>query len=57
MGDIAIVARQEADGLALKKDGAPTVLYPMRDAVNYTVNALAQIIRPAAESSEPAKMS
>jgi len=51
MGDIAIVARQEADGLALKKDGAPTVLYPMRDAVNYTVNALAQIIRPAAESS------
>ncbi len=45
-GDIAVVAREEIDGLALKKIGVPTVLYPMRDAVDYTVNALAEIIRP-----------
>jgi Kef-type K+ transport system membrane component KefB len=45
-GDVAVVAREEVDGLALKKIGVPTVLYPMRDAVDYTVNALAEIIRP-----------
>jgi len=45
-GDVAVVAREELDGLALKKIGVPTVLYPMRDAVDYTVNALAEIIRP-----------
>jgi len=45
-GDIAVVAREEVDGMALKKIGVPTVLYPMRDAVDYTVNALAEIIRP-----------
>jgi hypothetical protein len=41
-----VVAREELDGVALKKLGVPTVLYPMRDAVDYTVNALAEIIRP-----------
>jgi len=45
-GDIAVVAREEVDGLALKKIGVPTVLYPMKDAVDYTVTALAEIIRP-----------
>jgi len=45
-GDIAVVAREESDGLALKRIGVPTVLYPMRDAVDYTVNALTEIIRP-----------
>jgi hypothetical protein len=45
-GDVAVVAREEFDGVALKKLGVPTVLYPMRDAVDYTVNALAEIIRP-----------
>jgi hypothetical protein len=45
-GDVAVVAREELDGVALKKLGVPTVLYPMRDAVDYTVNALAEIIRP-----------
>jgi Kef-type K+ transport system membrane component KefB len=45
-GDVAVVAREEVDGVALKKLGVPTVLYPMRDAVDYTVNALAEIIRP-----------
>lgn len=46
-GEIAVVAREEADGISLKKAGVPTVLYPMRDAVDYTVNALTEIINPA----------
>jgi Kef-type K+ transport system membrane component KefB len=49
-GEIAVVAREESDGIALKKAGVPTVLYPMRDAVDYTVSALAEIIHPAGEA-------
>jgi Kef-type K+ transport system membrane component KefB len=45
-GEIAVVARNEVDGVALKEMGAPTVLYPMRDAVNYAVESLTAIIHP-----------
>ncbi|MBA3032996.1 MAG: cation:proton antiporter [Gammaproteobacteria bacterium] len=45
-GDVAIVAREEKDGAILKQAGAPTVLYPMRDAVDYTVEHLTALIRP-----------
>ncbi|MDO9025281.1 cation:proton antiporter family protein [Zwartia sp.] len=51
-GDVAVVAREEMDGIALKKIGVPTVLYPMRDAVDYAANALAEIIRPNASPKE-----
>ena len=44
--DVAIVARDEEEGLALKRAGAPTVIYPMRNAVDYTVEALTAIIHP-----------
>jgi Kef-type K+ transport system membrane component KefB len=44
--DVAIVARDENDGLALKQAGAPVVLYPIRNAVDHTVGILADIIRP-----------
>jgi Trk K+ transport system NAD-binding subunit len=44
--EVAIVAREEKDGLALKRAGAPTVIYPMRNAVDYTVEALTAIIQP-----------
>jgi Kef-type K+ transport system membrane component KefB len=44
-GEVAIVAREEFDGTALKRMGAPTVLYPMRNAVDYAVEALTAIIR------------
>ena len=44
--DVAIVAREEEDGLALKRAGAPTVIYPTRNAVDYTVDALTAIIGP-----------
>jgi Kef-type K+ transport system membrane component KefB len=44
--EVAIVAREEKDGLALKRAGAPTVIYPMRNAVDYTVEALTALIRP-----------
>ncbi|PKO89728.1 MAG: sodium:proton exchanger [Betaproteobacteria bacterium HGW-Betaproteobacteria-12] len=45
-GEVAFVARDDADGLALKQAGAPTVLYPMRDAVDYTVEHFVALIRP-----------
>jgi len=43
---VAVVAREEFDGAALKRLGAPTILYPMRNAVDYAVEALSSIIRP-----------
>lgn len=45
-GDMAIVARGEAQGVALKRAGAPTVLYPFRGAVDFTVEHLSGLIRP-----------
>jgi len=50
-GEVAIVARDEAQGAALKRLGAPTVLYPFRDAVDFTVEHLASLIRPEKEAS------
>ncbi len=44
-GEVAIVARDEFDGAALKRMGAPTILYPMRNAVDFAVETLASIIR------------
>ena len=44
-GEVAVVAREEFDGATLKKFGAPTILYPMRNAVGYAVEALTAIIR------------
>jgi hypothetical protein len=44
-GEIAVVDRDELDGVALKGLGAPTVLYPMRNAVDYAVETLTAIIR------------
>jgi Kef-type K+ transport system membrane component KefB len=43
-GEVAIVARDEAQGSALKRLGAPTVLYPLRDAVDFTVEHLAGLL-------------
>ncbi|WP_217126054.1 cation:proton antiporter [Hydrogenophilus thiooxidans] len=40
-GGVAIVARDEAQGVALERAGATTVLYPFRDAVDFTVEHLA----------------
>jgi Kef-type K+ transport system membrane component KefB len=45
-GEVAIVAREEFDAAALKKLGATTILYPMRNAVDYAVEALTALIRP-----------
>jgi len=44
-GEIAVVAREEADGIALKHLGTPTLLYPMRNAVDYAVEVLTRIVR------------
>jgi len=48
-GELAIVARDDAQGAALKRAGAPTVLYPYRDAVDFTVEHLADLIRKEKE--------
>lgn len=43
-GEVAVVAREETDGIALKQIGTPTLLYPMRNAVDYAVEVLTKII-------------
>ncbi|MFZ5484766.1 MAG: cation:proton antiporter [Pseudomonadota bacterium] len=48
-GDLAFVARDDLQGAALKRLGAPTVLYPFRDAVDFTAQHLAAQIRPDKE--------
>ena len=50
-GQIAIVARDEAQGAALWRIGTPVVLYPFRDAVDFTVEHLAALMRAAKEGS------
>lgn len=52
-GEIAIVSREEFDGMALKLYGAPTILYPMRNAVDYAVESLTAIIRPHEQADGP----
>lgn len=49
-GEVAIVAREEADGVLLKRHGAPIVLYPMRDAVDRVVDALVALMQPQKET-------
>jgi Kef-type K+ transport system membrane component KefB len=46
-GDLAIVARDDATGAALKSAGVPIVLYPVRNAVDYAVQHLGELIRAA----------
>jgi Kef-type K+ transport system membrane component KefB len=45
-GEVAVVARDEFDSFALMQMGATTVLYPMRNAVDYAVESLIAIIHP-----------
>ncbi|MBU0592139.1 MAG: cation:proton antiporter [Gammaproteobacteria bacterium] len=45
-GKVAVVAREEKDGPVLEKIGVQTVLYPMRDAVDHTVERLTALLRP-----------
>jgi hypothetical protein len=46
-GDLAIVARDDATGAALKSVGVPIVLYPVRNAVDYAVEHLSELMRAA----------
>ena len=50
-GEIAIVARDEAQGAALKRAGAPTVFYPLRDAMDFTAEHLTALIRSEKNTS------
>lgn len=49
-GDIAVVARDDAQGIALKQIGVPTVLYPFRNAVDFAVEHLGTLIRSGKSS-------
>jgi hypothetical protein len=49
-GEVAIIARENADGMALKAMGVPTVLYPINSAVDHVVASLVDIMAPAKES-------
>jgi Kef-type K+ transport system membrane component KefB len=51
-GELAVVARDNDEGLELKRSGVPTVLYPMRNAVDFAVDALTSIIRPQESAHE-----
>jgi Kef-type K+ transport system membrane component KefB len=50
-GGVAVVAREEADGIVLEQFGAPTLLYPMRNAVDYAVEVLTGIVRSEKEKT------
>ncbi len=50
-GEVAFVARDDIQGALLKQAGAPTVLYPLRDAVDFTVENLSALIKPEKEAS------
>ncbi len=53
-GEVAVVARDEAQGTALKRAGAPTVLYPFRDAVDFTVEHLTALLGRAGDRDNAA---
>ena len=47
-GEVAVVARDDLQGAALKRAGAPVVLYPMRNAVDYVAEQIRQwLLDPA----------
>lgn len=51
-GEVAIVARDDVQGEQLKRAGAPIVLYPFRNAVDYVVEHLFDLIRKREERHE-----
>ena len=50
MGNVAMVARDELDADVIKKLGSPTILYPMRNAIDYAVETLCTAIRSKKDS-------
>uniref|UniRef100_UPI004048871A NAD-binding protein n=1 Tax=Orrella sp. TaxID=1921583 RepID=UPI004048871A len=48
-GEMAVIARENADGMVLKTMGVPTVLYPINSAVDHVVAALVDIMTPVKE--------
>lgn len=52
-GEVAFVARDDAQGALLKQAGAPVVLYPVRNAVDYVAEQIGQWVA-AAGPAQPA---
>lgn len=46
-GEVAVIARENADGMALKAMGVPTVLYPINSAVDHVVASLVDTMAPS----------
>jgi voltage-gated potassium channel Kch len=44
-GQVAVVAREESEAALLAPLGNPTLLYPMRNAIDYAVDTLTRLIQ------------
>ena len=53
-GEIVVVVRHESDSEAFSQLGASTLLFPMRDAINYAAEVLSNLIATKTESNEKA---
>jgi len=53
-GEIVVVVRHESDSEAFSQLGASTLLFPMRDAINYAAEVLSNLIATKPESNEKA---
>lgn len=53
-GEIVVVVRHESDSEAFSQLGASTLLFPMRDAINYAAEILSNLIATKPESNEKA---
>jgi hypothetical protein len=47
---MSAAAREEADDHAPKQQGAPAILYPLPNAVDYAIETFADLIRPKEET-------
>jgi hypothetical protein len=55
-GEIAVVARDEAQGAELWRLGVPVILYPFRDAVDFATDNIIAMMRRQ-DAGETATMS
>jgi Kef-type K+ transport system membrane component KefB len=51
VGEVAVVARDDRQGALLKQSGAPVVLYPVRNAVDYVAEQIGQWVSDGQRAS------
>jgi hypothetical protein len=52
-GELAVVARDEQQGAELWRAGAPVILYPFRDAVDFAAANIIAMIERETEEARP----